>query len=902
MPRNNTREINRLNLFLIYYNLLSFFEIFFRIPGSAKRILFQVLKLLFTKRIAFYIFLLIPLYSRAQQTDSLKKSTFHTITSIRGQVVDDANGQPLPGINIRFTGSKYGTNSDMEGKFELSAPGSFTHVTFSYIGFQPVTRTIKPGQPNMLQIRLHSSQTQLREVTVVSGKKQRYRNKGNPAVELIQQVIDHKKQNRMESADYLQYDQYERINLSFIDIPANLMNSRYFKMYKFMLDTVKNNGQTQVLLPAYFSEKQYQNYYRKNPAKSIRILKAQKEANILKFIDTAGLDIYLNRLYGNNIDIYDNNVFIINNQLLSPIADHSPNYYKFFITDTIQSGKEKLIELSFTPRTKGDLLFEGKLLVSMTGNYAVRSCELNVNKQININFMRNLKVTLDFEQHANGRYFLSKSDVKADLGILKNKGFGLMGERTVFLSHYLTDTPLPATFYEGRELQIADDANKPDTSYWLHQRPDTLSAQQAKVYPRITQLEKMPQFKRATWIAATLTGGYAKWGPVLLGPVGALYSRDSQEGSRFQVGGRTTSELNKSIYFEGFGAYGTRDRTYKYNLATFLSFNKTPFYRYPNNYIKASYLYDVDVPGQNLSTINQQAALSSFQTGKTRYWLYSRVAKIEYVKDFENHFSFDLAFRNWNQRPAAALVFQYNDAANTSVHDLTTTELNLAFRYAPHEQILQGTVYRRTIYSKYPILNLQINQGFKGLFNGSYNFTSFNASVFKRFYLSQLGHTDITVLGNYLAGKVPFPLLNISPANQSLAYDEDGYNQMTYLEFVSDHYAGINLTHSFNGFLLNKVPLIKHLKWREFLSAKVLFGGLRNENNPLYSANLYRFPTGTSDSNGTYALGNTLYVEAGVGIGNIFKFLRIDGIRRFNYLDHPGASPYGIKFGFSPHF
>jgi hypothetical protein len=199
-------------------------------------------------------------------------------------------------------------------------------------------------------------------------------------------------------------------------------------------------------------------------------------------------------------------------------------------------------------------------------------------------------------------------------------------------------------------------------------------------------------------------------------------------------------------------------------------------------------------------------------------------------------------------------------------------------------------------------MNLQINHGFNGLFNGAYDFTSVKASIFKRFYLSQLGYTDITILGNYLVGKVPFPLLNIAPANQSLAYNEDAYNQQTYLEFVSDHYAGINLTHSFNGFLLNKFPLIKHLKWREYLSAKVLFGGLRNENNPLYSSNLFRFPVGGDGANGTYALGTKPYVEAGVGIGNIFKFLRIDGIKRFNYLDHPGAVEYGVKFSFNPDF
>jgi hypothetical protein len=115
---------------------------------------------------------------------------------------------------------------------------------------------------------------------------------------------------------------------------------------------------------------------------------------------------------------------------------------------------------------------------------------------------------------------------------------------------------------------------------------------------------------------------------------------------------------------------------------------------------------------------------------------------------------------------------------------------------------------------------------------------------------------------------------------------------MNYLEFVTDHYAGINITHAFNGFFLNKIPLIEHLKWREFISFKAIYGGLRNENNPLYSANLYNLPPALGNANGTYPLGSTPYVEAGVGIGNIFKLLRVD----------PGVNQYGIKFSINPDF
>lgn len=836
-------------------------------------------------------FILFPFLSFAQQS----------ATHVSGKIVDAGTGHPLSYISIGFTGSKYGTSSDDQGNFSLSAPGQFSRVTFSYVGYQSIVKTIIPGQMNELQIRLQKSQTQLNEVKITSAKKTKYRNKGNPAVELIQQVIDHKKQNRMESADYVQYDQYERIGLSFFDIPAGLMNNFLFKKFKFMLDTTPNvYGLKPPILPAYFNEKFSQVYYRKDPKKLIQQLNAQKGVNIIKFIDTAGLDIYLNRMYGNNIDIYENNIFIVSNQFLSPIADHSPDYYKFFISDTIQIDGKKLVELSFTPRNKGDLLFEGKLAVTLDGRYAVQSCELNVVKQININFIRSMKITLDFQPHPDNKYYLIKSDVKADFGISKTKGFGVFGERTVFFSNYKLNAPQPAPFYDGKELQTTPNFRLQDSTYWLSHRTDTLTAKQNEVYDKVHKLEKMPAYKTETDLAYALTGGYVPslGNKLELGPIGAIYSYNSQEGSRIQVGGRTTPQFNKSIYLQGYAGYGFGDHILKYDAAAYFSLNKTQFWRFPNDYFKVSYLYDLGVPGDNFEINNNQQALSSFHSGKTDYWLYNKIFKFEYVKDFESHFSYNLGFKNWDQQAAGTLQFQYNDPGGAFVRNLTVSEIDLGLRYAPHEKLLQGTESRHTIHSKYPIYNLQINQGFKGLVNGSYSYTNIGATIYKRFYMSQLGYADVKLLGSYLIGKVPFPLLNISPANQSIAYDPDSYNKMDYLEFVSDHYVGINFTQSFNGFFLNKIPLIEHLKWREYLSFKALYGGLRNENNPDVSNNLYLFPVGTGGANGTYALGHTPYLEAGAGIGNIFKVFRFDLIRRFNYLDHPDVSKYGIKFSF----
>jgi len=214
--------------------------------------MYKLLNSSLVKQLSFLFFVLSPCCSNAQQAAS-DTSNIKKTTSVSGIVTDAISGRPLSLINIIFNGSHYGTTTDKEGRFSLNARGLFSRVTFTYTGYQLVSKTIKPGQTNELQIYLHTSQTQLKEVSISAGKSKKYRNKGNPAVELIQQVIDHKAQNNMESSDYLQYDQYERIGLSLFNLSPKLINGPIFSPYKFMIDTaLKIDGKTQVSLPVFF--------------------------------------------------------------------------------------------------------------------------------------------------------------------------------------------------------------------------------------------------------------------------------------------------------------------------------------------------------------------------------------------------------------------------------------------------------------------------------------------------------------------------------------------------------------------------------------------------------------------------------------------------------------------------
>jgi len=221
--------------------------------------------------------------------------------------------------------------------------------------------------------------------------------------------------------------------------------------------------------------------------------------------------------------------------------------------------------------------------------------------------------------------------------------------------------------------------------------------------------------------------------------------------------------------------------------------------------------------------------------------------------------------------------------------------MSLELRYAPHETFYQGKLYRVPIIDRYPIFTLRYDQGIKGFFGGGYTYQSLTGNINKRFYLSQLGYSDVVVEGNYIFGKAPFPLLDIHHANQTYSLQLNSYNLMNFQEFVSDHYASINIDHDFNGFFFNKIPLIKKLKLRELIDFKGLWGGVRSQNNPANDPSLLRFPVSSPGVPITYSLNNGPYIEGSVGIGNIFKLVRVDLVRRFSYLNNPDVSKWGVR-------
>jgi hypothetical protein len=457
--------------------------------------------------------------------------------------------------------------------------------------------------------------------------------------------------------------------------------------------------------------------------------------------------------------------------------------------------------------------------------------------------------------------------------------------------------PRPDTTYEGLSGLVSDEAKERNDQFWVNSRgKDTLTRAESKVYKNIDSLQTIPAFRRTMDIASLVLAGYKSFGPFEIGPANAFYSFNPVEGFRLRFGGRTTPELSKRYYFETYGAYGFKDDKWKYFLSATYSINNKTIYKFPQDYVRASVQRDTKIPGAELQFVQEDNFLLSFKRGVNDKYLYNDIYRLDYVHEYESHFSYTFGFKNWKQSPAGSLYFtNFINNIPQAIPDITTTELAVGLRYAPHEQMIQGKIYRVTVPSKYPILSLNYTQGVKGAFGGQYNYENLHARLDKRFYLSQLGYTDFSVEGGYSFGQIPLPLLTIHRANQTFAYQFDSYNLMNFMEFVSDHYASVNIDHCFNGFIFNKVPLLKKLKFREFITFKALYGGVRDENNPDLHPSLIQYPNDAHGVPLTYSLNKGAYTEGSLGVGNIFKFFRVDLVERFNYLDHPNAPQFGIR-------
>jgi hypothetical protein len=818
-------------------------------------------------------------------------------TIVKGKITDAVTNEPLPFVAAVYIKTTTGTTSDINGNYYLTGRMISGKVKFSCLGYESLEVQIAPGQIQTRDVRMKPLSKKLGEV-VIKPKKNRYRNKENPAVALILKVIENKSQNRKEGLDYFEYEKYEKTQFALSNFSDKLQNKKALKKFKFVfnnVDSTKLPGTK--ILPVYLKETLSDYYFRRSPETTKEIIKANKTVSFEGYIDNQGMSEYLRYLY-QDINIYNTDITFLTNQFLSPIAGSATVFYRYFIQDTSLVSGKKCVKLFFSPRNKTDMLFQGFMYIALDSSYAVKRIEMSVNKDINLNWAKEVNIVQEYDQIQGRGWLLSTDEISIDFGISKNS-IGIFGQRVISYKNYKINEPQADSVYKGVYFTQSKDADEKSSAYWETHRHLQLSNSEKGVYTVIDSVKRIPAFRRTMDIMMLLLAGYKDMGYFEIGPVSTFYSYNPIEGVRLRLGGRTTSKLSKKIYFESYLAYGNTDNKFKYYLGTSYSLTNRTIYNFPVKSLKISVQDETKIPGQELQFVQEDNILLSIKRGDNNKLLYNKTFKIEQLNEFANHFSYTLGYSFTRQTAAGTLYFnpsEYKPLADRTPH-LNISEVSINLRFAPHEQFYQGKLYRTPIANKYPIIQLQFAFGSKAL-NNDYDYRNLRFTFYKRFYPTVIGYTDVIFEAGKIFGKVPYPLLAIHRANQTYSYQIASYNLMNFLEFVSDKYVSLNIDHCFNGFIFNKIPLLNKLKLREVATCKVLYGSLDNRNNPELHSDLYKFPADESGTPITYTLEKKPYIEVSAGVSNIFKFFRIDIVKRLSYLDHPDVSDIGIRARF----
>ncbi|HPS61810.1 MAG TPA: DUF5686 family protein [Bacteroidales bacterium] len=834
------------------------------------------------------LFCLIPALAGAQITGP---------TVVKGKVTDAVTGEPLPIVAVVFLKTITGTTTDTLGNFYLTGKKFSNKIQVSCLGYQTEEIPILTGQTQTVEVKLRPQTKQLNEV-VVKPQKKRYRNKDNPAVTLINQVILHKTLNRKEQLSSFRYEKYEKTQFALSNLTPEFKNRKYLRKFKFIfnnVDSTKIPGKE--ILTLYMKETLSDFYSRRDPRAQQEVIKASKMVTFEGYLNNQGMTEYLKYMY-QDIDIYKNDITFLTNIFLSPIAVTAPTFYRFFIMDTVNVGSTRCFKMLFAPRNRTDMLFQGYLYITTDSSYAVKKIEISVPAEINLNWAKDVKVVQEFDNIDSQGWMLTDDFIGIDFGLTKN-GVGIYGERAVSFRDIHLNIPLPDKLFLPDNPFQTDSASRRDNAYWEFHRHKPLTNSENGTYAMMDSVKKVPVFKSMMNIMLLLFAGYRDLGYFEFGPVNTFYSYNPIEGYRLRFGGRTTDALSKRYMLESYVAYAFRDRLPKYYLSGTLSLTKKSIWEFPVKSIRLSYQDETKIPGQELQFIQEDNFLLSIKRGVNNKLLYNQTLRLEHLNEFRSHFSYTLAYQFMRQRAGGGLYFNNEDYLQkvNITHHLDISELSLSLRYAREESFYQGKQYRIPMANKYPVTQLTVTWGSKMVGN-PYDYLNIKLNVTKRFYLSVAGYMDAVFEAGKIVGQVPYPLLFIHRANQTYSYQINSYNLMNFLEFVSDEYVSLHLDQNFNGFFFNKIPLLKKLKWRECVSAKVLYGRLTPENDPGKHPELFKLPVDDLGVPRTFSLQSRPYVEVSAGVGNILKLFRIEFVKRLTYLDNPGVSGFGIRARF----
>jgi len=795
--------------------------------------------------------------------------------TITGYVKAENTAEPIQFTNVLLKNEHTGTSTDETGKFSIESAIPFDTLIITYIGYKTDTIYLKKEKDQQYTINLIPENFDLNEVVI--------KPKEEPAKLLMRKVIENKKQNDQQNIAGYKSKGYTKIELDIGNLTAGTANSVKENAFNVLRDHIDTISDDTPFLPFFLTETVSDFYYRKSPKSKKEVIQASRTSGI----NNASISQVLGNYY-EQFNIYDNYWYLLSKNFIPPVCDAWNFFYKVALVDSAYIDDDWCYRINFYPKQKQENVFEGYMWIA-DGSFAVKEVLMNLDSTANINYYKRGVFYQKYDNVNDSLWVMVNDKLVVEFAPGKTTAT-IIARKTSTYSDYIVnpDIFIEVSHYKD-DIVYSDSVIINDESYWADKRPMVLTENELGVYELVDSLQNIKAFTTLIEIYNTLMYGYWNLGYVRIGPFANMASSNEVEGLRLRLGVKTGDLISKRMALGGYLAYGFKDKTYKYGSEFNLVISKKPWQQFKFNYEN-----DLDIGSSGAVTFGEDNLLSGIYRRRETPQKLIDQEKFTwfYQKDWIWGLSNSIILTTVDMHPLFD-IYYYN-GHDSLVSDIQNSEINFGFRFAYREKFLFDNYRRYSIGTKYPVLTFNYKMGVDGLFKGDFNYRTFEFTIKDYFTMGSIGGTTVSLKSGKIFGTLPTLLLESPPGNETYFMNHGTFNLMNEYEFVNDTYAELFITHSFWGFFLNKVPLVNRLKLREVASFKMAYGSLSHANQ---ATNNYLKETEP------FFIGNASptkpYMEAGIGLENIFKLIRVDAIWRLTYRNNPLAPNFGVRVGVS---
>jgi hypothetical protein len=797
--------------------------------------------------------------------------------TLKGKVTDAETGDPIAFASVFLQGKTSGITTDFEGNYLLKVSSIGDSLSVSYLGYTTQSKVLAKTPEQTLNFQLWPVAFELGTFVFEAGE--------NPAFEVIRQAVAKREEYDKRKLDAYQSKNYTKIEIDIDNLSEDFNQRKSVRSVTAVLDSIRQltNEEGEKILPVFFSETVSSFYYRNNPELRKEVIEKTKVTGV--GITDGSTTSQITGSVFQEYNFYKNWLSILNKDFISPIADGWKTYYDYDLLEDVLVGQDSCYKLQVYPRREQDLAFTGTIWIKKD-DYSLKQVDLTIPKAANLNFVERIKIQQELVATTAGALMPSKTRVLLKIGQLTGNSAGLLAKFYTATDSIVVNQPVETSFFD-QAVVLKPDFNQVSTDYWKNRRPDPLSEEELAVLQMVDTLKKIPIIRFYSEALKFFATGYLPVKKLDLGPWTEFGNYNNVEGLRLGFGMRTNYSFSNRFLIEGYGAYGTVDRRWKYKFASTSILSRR---HWTTLGIRVGRELDqVGLEMENLEGNSIFLAASRF--GTLRRPFVSTSQRITFQREFFKGFLVTSSL-NRSQFDPLFDFYYYEEGSKVLKSNFQATEIRAGIRYGRDEIILINDNTRASLGSvKWPIVELNYTQGIPSL-GAALNYTKLNFYVYHRINLGLLGVGRYEIDAGKIWGEVPYPILENHLGNETLFYTTAAFNTMNFNEFASDRFVSLRYRQSFEGFLFNSIPKVKKLKWRLVGNANVLMGSVLDQN-------ILNIPTTTPDGRILDSFGRldpkVPYVELGYGIENIFRFFRVDFFHRMTYLDRLEARPFHVK-------